>query len=652
MNITPTGNTVAKFRAGTVSTVLALLTTLPAGALTFEIGDITGSFDTTLSAGVSFRVKDRDPALVGIANGGTAASVNTDDGNLNYDKGLFSKVLKGTHDLELSNPDGSLGAFVRFTYFKDFENESPQKRTQFNKVALNRVGYNISLLDAYLVYKFEAGGKPVDLRFGRQVLNWGESTFIPNGISIINAVDVARLRIPGSELREALKPVPMVSASIGLSELLTLEAFYLLAAQETDADPRGSYFSTNDFASIGGNAVYLGFGALSDRAARGAVPRGEDNRARHDGQFGIALRYLAEGLNNTEFGFYFMNVHSRLPSLAAYTPTSPINTNLTGPLTQVFIGTGMDPTVAGAQAAGLWQLIVLSQTNPGALTPTQIATLQAPQTQAAINGARSIAFLNSAATARYIVEYPEDIQVFGVSFNTALASSGISLQGELSLKTDVPLAVDDIELLFAALSSINPAFGPNNQIGNFLGRLNTYIPGYRELDVWQGQVTATKAFGPALGADQWVLVAEVGGINVPDLPSKDVLRFEGPGTYTSGSQAAMNGTGNAALPATPYSAFADRFSWGYQLLVRFDYSNVFAGINISPSLGFAHDVGGNTPAPAGNFLEGRRTTTLGLEFVFQNQWSADMRYVSYSGAGRFNLLGDRDFASFTLKYSF
>ncbi|HEY5551632.1 MAG TPA: DUF1302 domain-containing protein [Opitutaceae bacterium] len=652
MNNTLSGNIVARIRSGAVYALLALLTTLPAAALTFQFGDISGSFDSTLSAGVSFRLQDRDPALVGLANGGTALSVNTDDGNLNYDKGLFSKVIKGTHDLEVRNPDGNIGAFVRFTYFKDFSNEAPQKRTQFNKVALNRVGYNISLLDAYLAMKFDAGGMPVDLRVGRQVLNWGESTFIPNGIGVINAVDVARLRIPGSELREALKPVPMVSVSIGLNDLTTLEAFYLLASQETDADPRGSYFSTNDFASIGGQAVYLGFGALSDRGALGAVPRGEDVKAKHTGQFGFALRYLAEGLNNTEFGFYFMNLHSRLPALAAYTPSTPINTNLTGPLTQVFIGAGLPPATAAAQAAGLWQLIVLSQTNPGALTPTQLATLQAAQTQAAINGARTIAFLNSAATAHYVVEYPEDMKVFGVSFNTALASSGISLQGELSLKKDVPLAVDDVELLFAALSSINPAFGPNNQIGNFLGQLNTYIPGYRMLDVWQGQVTATKAFGPALGASQWILVAEVGGINVPDLPSKDVLRFEGSGTYTSGSQAAMNGTGNAALAASPLSAFADEFSWGYQVLVRFDYTNVFAGINVSPSLGFAHDVGGNTPAPAGNFLEGRRTTTLGLEFTYQNAWSADLRYVSYSGAGAYNLLSDRDFASFTLKYSF
>jgi hypothetical protein len=114
----------------------------------------------------------------------------------------------------------------------------------------------------------------------------------------------------------------------------------------------------------------------------------------------------------------------------------------------------------------------------------------------------------------------------------------------------------------------------------------------------------------------------------------------------------MTNTGNGAYAATPLSAFADDFSWGYQVFARFDYTNVFAGVNLSPSIGFAHDVSGNTPAPAGNFLDGRRTLTLGLEFTYQNAWSVDLRYVNYSGASVYNLLSDRDFASCTLKYSF
>ena len=80
--------------------------------------------------------------------------------------------------------------------------------------------------------------------------------------------------------------------------------------------------------------------------------------------------------------------------------------------------------------------------------------------------------------------------------------------------------------------------------------------------------------------------------------------------------------------------------------------NLFAGINFSPSLGFAHDVDGNTPLPLGNFLKNRKTLTVGAEFTFQNQWSLELRYVNYFGGGDYNLISDRDYVSATVKYSF
>ena len=43
----------------------------------------------------------------------------------------------------------------------------------------------IALLDAYVYTNFNAGSVPIDLRLGRQVVNWGESTFIQNGISVM-----------------------------------------------------------------------------------------------------------------------------------------------------------------------------------------------------------------------------------------------------------------------------------------------------------------------------------------------------------------------------------------------------------------------------------------------------------------------------------
>ncbi len=636
----------------------ALLAASAAHAVTFDFGSIHGSFDSTLSFGAAYRLADPSPDLYapsatfeGVP--GTAASVNGDDGDLNYARGFYSTLFKGTHDLELKS--GNLAAFFRTTYFYDPEvGRGEHQRVPLNALGRRKVEHDISLLDAYLSYKFDAGGMPANLRFGRQVLSWGESTFIPNGINAINPVDVSRLRTPGSELREALKAVPMVSGSLSVNEALSFDAFYLLAFKKTDLDPRGSYFSSNDFASTGGRNVYLGFGALADTDALGAVPRADDRLAQHQGQFGLAAHYLASNLGDTEFGLFFLNYHSRLPLISAVTPTSAINTNLQGPLTAVFMKAGMSQTVAATQAAGLWQLIVLSQTNPGALTPTHIATLQAPTSQLAIANAKKIAFLTAAATGRYMLEYPEDIQLVGTSFNTTLA--GVSLQGEISYKANQPLQVDDVELLFAAMSALDTPtgtkYGQFNQLGNFQGRLGTDVRGYRRHAVWQAQATATKMFGRLLGASQWTLVAEIGAVSVPGLPDKSVLRYDAPGTYTSNSAAAMIGTGNGTFRTTPGSWFADDFSAGAQMLAKFDYNNVFAGVNMAPSVGFAYDFFGTTPLPLGNFVEGRRTLTLGVEFTYQNKWTLDLRYVNFSGAGSRNLLHDRDFVSSTIKYSF
>jgi len=635
--------------------LLALLlsaVTTEVSAFLFDLGEVKGSLDTTLTLGVSSRLSDPDRKFYGTASGGLQDSVNADDGNLNYHSGINSLIVKGTSDLELNY--GRFRAFGRAYYFYDFENEnSDRARTPLSDAALEQVGSDVRILDAFVVGQFDIGTSPLDIRLGAQVLNWGESTFIQNGINVINPIDVSRIRVPGAELKEALVPIPMISASYGVTEDITLEAFYQFRWSETVIDPPGTYYSTNDFAGRSGSQVYLGFGSIPDDSPLGFVPRGQDAYPSDSGQFGLAARVFVPGLNSTEFGFYFINYHSRLPNISAVTPSEPINPNLTGPLTIVFTKAGLPPEQASAAAGQLFGILAkYTIGGPGALTPEELAVLQAPQSQAAIDGAKSIAFLQSAATAQYLIEYPEDIQLYGASFNTSLGSTGVSLQGELSYKVGVPLQVDDIELLFAALSAIHPAFGANNQIGNFLGQLETYIPGYERENVWQAQVTATKVFGPTLGADQWVLLGEIGVTHVPGLPDKETLRFDGAGTFTSGSQEAMDNTGNGQYAATPAFAFADRTSWGYQIVTRLDYTNAFFGANMSPLLAFSHNVGGNTPRPLGNFIDGRMSLTAGLRFTYLNDWELEFRYTNYFGADVYNLLADRDFASATIKYSF
>ncbi len=576
-----------------------------AWAIEINQGELHGSFDTTLSYGLSARVQGRDRRIIGIANGGTAFGVNADDGNLNYDTGTISNIFKITSELELNYRD--FGGFVRATAFYDYENEKEDRaRTPLSEDAKELVGSDVDLLDAYLWQLFDLGDKPAEIRLGNQLLSWGESTFIQNSINTINPIKVSRIRVPGAELREALLPIPMLSASLAATENSSVELFYQLKWEKTEADPVGSYFSSNDFAAAGGERVMLGWGAVPDNvsedfiiqspATTGVVSRSADREARDSGQYGVAMRFYVPELNDTELGFYYINYHSRLPLIGATTGTA-------------------------AAAAGI---------DPDGRSYVQ--------------------------TASYFTSYPEDIKLYGLSFNTALGRTGIALQGEISYREDVPLQIDDVEILFAALgaqdnlSPGNTAAAPLATLGQLgLVPFDTDIPGYIRKDVAQAQMTATQVFGPGLGADSTVLLGEVGVTHVLEMPDKGVLRLNGPGTFVSGNATLAPVHQNAYEKA---ENFADATSWGYRLLVRMQFENVFSAINLAPRIAWQHDVNGVSPGPAGNFIQGRKAVTLGLGGTYQNVYSADISYTRYWGAGRYNLINDRDFVAANIKYSF
>ncbi|MBL0030487.1 MAG: DUF1302 domain-containing protein [Rhodanobacteraceae bacterium] len=601
-----------------ISLALASAFAAPAHAIEFSHGDWNGTIDTTLSYGASMRLQQRDQELVGLANINpfVAAtpitdqinapgrfSVNGDDGNLNYDDGdLFSNAFKITSEFSLNYKENS-GAFARASYFYDWENAD---RADLTEEAREKVGTRLTLLDAFVFHNMDLGGHETSVRVGRQAVSWGESTFIQNGINVVNPIDVSKLRVAGAELKEAFLPVDMIQASFAVNENLSVEALYLLEFEQTEPDPMGTYFSTNDFATLGADFLMLGFGranepanfancgnvlrfssdALERASCLQAIPRLPDDYADDNGQYGAALRYFSPTLNDTEFGFFFLNYHSRLPLLSGYAVTSTLP-------------------------------------NSG----------------------------------RYIVEYPEDIRMYGMSFNTTLGDTGIALQGELSYRDNMPLQFDDVELLFSALSPLNPFIpAPGNRFISQLGEYGPgdYVRGWERHEVSQLQFTLTKAFGPGnwLGAQQIATVAEFGGTEVWDLPSPDLLRYQGDGTDTGCGGDLLTG-GALVNPVSQCDGFPTRFSWGYRLAARADYNNVFGSpFNMSPRLAFNHDVNGITPGPGGNFLEGRKSLTVGVEATYLNQWAADLSYTEFRGAGHLNLIHDRDFVSFTVKYSF
>lgn len=644
-----------------------LLLASPAAGIQFDAGEMTGSLDTTISYGLSWRVSDRDDNLIGLANGGNAFSVNGDDGNLNYGREIYSNALKATSELDLQYRQ--FGVFVRGSAFYDFEYEDGSRdHISLTDDALDLVGSDARILDAYFSAGFSILDRPVELRIGEQLVSWGESTFFQNSINAVNPVDVSAIRLPGAELKEALLPEGMVYASAGVTDEISVEGFYLYDWGKTDIDPPASFFSTNDFAGEGGSRVMLGYGDWSefgtDLGALGidedfmAVGREITRNPGHDGQFGIAFRVFSQLFGDTEFGFYYMNYHSRVPIISSRTGTLGGFGNAVAAATTLgAYATPGSPTAgdaAGSIAAGAAAGGALGATNPvGAAT--EVLTVAGTAGDNASRKAQTLVLDQYSRTARYLTEYPEDIQLFGVSFNTDVGTTGIALQGEVSHRIDAPLQVDDIELLLATLtpmSPIIPSFLLNQLAPDGVG-FEQYIPGYIERDITQLQATATKVFGPTLGADTFVLVGEIAWTHVHDMPSKSELRLEAPGTYVTGEPIhAEAGGSHAGKPAESSSHFADQDSWGYRLAGRLVYNNAIGPVTLTPRFAWQHDAQGNSPGPGGNFLEGRKAISVGLTGTYLNAWSVDVSYTEFFGAGRHNLINDRDFIAANVKYSF
>jgi hypothetical protein len=625
--------------------ILALVWTAPAEGidLSGKGSNFSLNLDVTLSYGARYRLEDSDPAIISRFEGGTAHSVNGDDGNLNFEKGtIVSNTPKATIDLSFaSNPNNKVrfGFFARASAFYDYTlQQDCCERTELTQEALDWAGSRTELLDAYAWLDFGFG----EIRAGRQVLNWGESTFIQGGLSVINSLDVSALRVPGSELREAFRPQGMVWGSFNLSQNFSVEGFYQYEWEDIVIDPPGTFFSTNDFAGPGGETVFLAFGNFPDSGVTPpfvpptqtvdypfmGVPRGTTASPSDDGQYGIALRLFAPGMGGTEFGLYYVNYHSRLPVLNGITGT------LEGALAA---GASATPTV-------LWAYYI--QGVPPGVSPVADAN--------AVLWANLNAVSIFANTANWYTAYPEDIKLYGLSWNAQLGTSGIAFQGEISYRQDNPLQVDDVELLFAALSPLSQRYADASQItnGTRLG-FDEIVPGYRLLDTSQLQFTLTKIVSNFLGADQAVFLGEFGFNKVFDMPSKDELRFEGPGTNTSGNPAMSEPTGfHPGQDWEQPEHFADDFSWGYRLVSRLTYNNAIAAWSLSPRISWQHDVDGVTPGPGGSFIAGRQALSVGISVDYQNAWQVDLSYTMYQGADRYNLINDRDFIGGFIKFSF
>ena len=128
-----------------------------------------------------------------------------------------------------------------------------------------------------------------------------------------------------------------------------------------------------------------------------------------------------------------------------------------------------------------------------------------------------------------------------------------------------------------------------------------------------------------------------------------MLRYEGPGTFTSGNDFF---TWAGIQPYTTTGGFADPFSWGYRLVTRLDFFNAIGPVTVMPVLAWFHDVEGTTPSPISNFVAGRKEMALALRWDYQNSLQGAISYTMFMGAGQYNQLHDRDFLSISASLAF
>lgn len=676
-----------------------------ASAFNFEWGDIEGSVNVLMTAGVAFRAENRDydliskrsnPRFAGFGAGdevlcadsqtggdpnqeslslalptGTTVdedilggcvlnaaehqrfvdspgyfSQNTDQGNLNYDKGdVVHAAFKTTVDLDMTWEN--YGMFARAITFYDptaldyeerhVDNIHQAEQTLRPKSIEDEIGVSARLEDFYVYGDWDVFDRGLSVKLGKQTVGWGESlTFVVNSINSVNVPNVVRLNTPGLDLKELFEPTSMIKAGIDLTDNVAMEAFYQLKWKPITISPRGDFFSTTDVAGVGGTYAMLSFGKepedpsniqddmprdlaastrgcintdpeiyrrqISDRNANGVENEAADaaygnpnnpdgqvddrfaeygayqaerqllgeaanetagrtfcrlanNTPSDDGQWGVKFSYYAEWLNDTEFGFYYSNTHSRLPYAN-------------------FIAADINDDAGDHQLHDVFSTLFLvgnDHSGPGGNDGSAL-----DEDDADILGA-----LTRADTMALFLDYPEDIEMYGISFNTTVGD--LSLSGEVAYRPNMPLQISTTDLTLFALSPVfgqsrdaaaptyveayrhggdlnyqqywaqNGGRGPlgiyqtnrqstdptNGQNGadagyTFVGtpviEAGSIIKGYERLPVANYSSTLLYSTGQnPFGADQWILIGDFAATQVFDMPSLDELQFSAPG---------------------------------------------------------------------------------------------------------------------------
>lgn len=225
--------------------------------------------------------------------------------------------------------------------------------------------------------------------------------------------------------------------------------------------------------------------------------------------------------------------------------------------------------------------------------------------------------------------------MFGFNMNTTTVRTGTAFSAEVAHHKDHPLPIHVGQILPAILGLVPPGhsgveYSPPYEPGAFQRAWLTH-------DKTQLVLGVTQLLGPRLGASQVALSLEAAQSHIHKMPDKNTFRLQTPGV--------------AILQFETQELFADKNSWGYRFAGVLTYDNVFGALKISPRLIFSDDVNGNAPGGQ-HFQEGRKVLSTGVTIDCIGRISGDISYTRFSGADEYDVLNDRDYLSFNIRYYF
>jgi len=710
--------------------LLAMVTSFacaPLQAAEFEWRGLEGTFTNRLAESASWRVDKPDDRLIGKLNvagqqnlcpdaclsltgdpapnqrlvdaRGSFLGHNRDNGDLNYRYGgLIAATTSLSSELSMTWQDFKFKfAGTAFIDPRNYTFNDRHTDTRFQPAATARspdvgreLGLDWVLRDALVATTFQLRDHDFGISAGYQHIRWGESNFIAlNSLNELCPPDARLLHLPGTPINEVFQPVPAIALNTQLADGLSLDLVYQVAWRPVVVDPSGSYFSTVDV--VRGRYAVIGLSqfsedpdglqrlpspgnTISDSSLTSEVLAEPYGHPSDNGQFGAKLSWYAADLNGgTELNFYGLNYHSRLPYVSVVAAQQSCLRKSANIAAALFDCNGF-------------------KLNPNGSEPLPLDTLKT------------------------FLDYPSNIQLLGLSFNTNLGKW--SLAGEYSLRPNLPLQVAVNDVIFAGLQPAFPeqdiAIGPGTipqlltgGIGNpglitgldprrvadlllalarnplatttipgsrnalpdylesyrgFTTQPGQAIHGYQRFPVDQLDLTGIRALGQSdnpFGADQVILLVEAGFTHVWNLPDRNQLQLEGGDANDSHASPGADGTGNGGTqdtrrfnPTQQTSGFASSFAYGYRLLARFEYDNALLGLNLKPMLFFGHDVHGIAPVPMQNFIAGTLQWAVGTEIESGSAWSGQIFWQGWTGGGSVNSLRDRDLVVLSLAYTF